>query len=654
MILLRGISKTYGTGPGAVKALNNITLTIRKGEFTAIMGASGSGKSTLMHILGLLDTPDAGTYTLCGMDTASLNDDERTLARNHLMGFVFQKFYLMHRLSALHNVSLPLIYGRSSGRLEKVAARLARVGLSERLKHKPSELSGGQQQRTAVARALVTDPSIIFADEPTGNLDSANAAQIIALLRELNAEGTTIILVTHDPEIAAATGRVIRMRDGEIVEDSGTGHTDSAANDVHTQGPLLKDTLSDRRSRPGAAFADNIRQSVASIASNKTRSFLSVLGVLIGVSSVVAMLALGAGAKKAINERLLSLGANALSVRPGSAKVHGVSTASGSLTRFTFKDADAIRELPYVKTVVPRVSGSVQSTYGNKNWTTQVDGVTPEYENMKSATPFTGTFFTQQDQNSRAKTAVLGMTVYMELFGSEPPVGRVIKLNRIDFRVTGVMPSKGQGGFRDQDDVIIVPVTTAMRRLFGKDYLDGIDVDVTSPDKTAAVQAMIEDLLRKRHRIALDDTEKFYVRDMTQIKEALGSTTKTMTWLLSSVAVISLLVGGIGIMNIMLVSVTERTNEIGLRKAVGARKSDIMRQFLIESALLTSSGGFAGILSGVCVTLLLARLAGWSVQISPESIAVPFTFSAGVGVVFGLWPASKAARLNPIDALRYE
>ncbi len=621
----------------------------------AIMGASGSGKSTLMHILGLLDVPTSGKYYLCGQDVSRMTDDERATLRNSVMGFIFQKFYLLPRLAAHANVNLPLIYRGVSNGHSKAKEILSSVGLADRAHHHSNQLSGGQQQRVAIARALICDPLILFADEPTGNLDSQSTKEIITLLERLNAEGRTIIMVTHEPDVAEHARRVLVMKDGVIIEDRRQKQNSDVLT-VRKQFDHFKseNILKIKETHGQTDIKDHFSQAWHAIVANKVRTLLSVLGVLIGVGAVIAMMALGSGANAAIVERMSSLGANVLSIRAGSTNRGGVSMESGLVTRFTREDSEAIRQLPLVKAATPNVSGRAQLGYGNKNWNSRVEGVNEQYETIRAATPSVGRFFTEEETDRREKVAVIGMTVYNELFGDEYPIGKMIKINRINFKVIGVMPTKGQGGFRDNDDVVMIPVTTAMYRVLGKEYVDSIDADIVSQDSIEAAKKEITDLMMKRQRLRPDQTDSINVRDMTEIKDAISSTTKTMTWLLSSIAVISLVVGGIGIMNIMLVSVTERTNEIGLRKAIGARRKDIMVQFLIEAVMLTVLGGIMGILLGCGISVLLSYFAGWATKISIIAIGVSLFFSVLTGIVFGLWPAQKAAQLNPIDALRYE
>jgi macrolide transport system ATP-binding/permease protein len=405
----------------------------------------------------------------------------------------------------------------------------------------------------------------------------------------------------------------------------------------------------------GIKFLDYLRQAVSAMVMHKMRSILSILGILIGVAAVIAMLALGEGAKLSIEAQLASLGSNLLVVRPGSSRLHGVALEAGAVTRFTFQDVEAIRKLTgEVKRVSPSVSGRGQLVYGNKNWNTQVEGVGVDYAQMRASIPAIGKFFNEHEIKMREKLAVLGTTVARELFAEANPVGEIIKLNLINFKVIGVLPSKGANSWHDQDDNMLIPVTTAMYRVFGKDYIDTIYVEARGPEMLESLTEKIKTIIIKEHRLNKSEEDSFQIRNMSDIKNALESTTKTMSVLLGAIAAISLLVGGIGIMNIMLVSVTERTREIGLRKAIGANNQDIMIQFLIEAVLLAFLGGLGGVALGAGVSVLITLLAGWTVKISVFSVALATTFSVIVGVVFGLWPAKQASRLDPIEALRYE
>lgn len=641
-------------GKAEVHALRNVSLRITPGEFIAITGPSGSGKSTILHILGFLDRPDSGTYRLGKSEITKLGDEELAILRNRLVGFVFQQFYLLSRISALENAELPLIYAGKHHLKQKALEKIEEVGLTPRASHRPNELSGGERQRATIARALVNEPLIILADEPTGNLDSKSEEEIISILKDLNKKGKTIVMVTHEKEIAAHSQRVIQMRDGEIVSDERT-EGEIEKRPLTTMNISIDDILSKTRLSVGKAeFIDHFRQSMQAIVSHKMRSALSILGILIGVGAVITMLALGEGAKESISQRLASLGSNLLTVRPGSRRVRGVALEAGAVTRFTLQDAEAIARLPQVRRVSPAVRGRGQVVYANKNWNTQVQGTGVDYAPMRASIPTIGRFFTKEELRVRQKVVLLGTTVARELFGDENPIGAVVKINRINFQVLGILPEKGATGWRDQDDIVIIPVTTAMYRLLGKDYVDSIDVEVRDSALMEEAQESIRELIIKRRHITSQEQETFQIRNMSEIQEMEESTTRTMTWLLGSIAAVSLLVGGIGIMNIMLVSVTERTREIGLRKAVGARRQDVMTQFLIESVVMTFIGGVVGIIFGIGIAALLTTFADWTTKVSLFSIVLATSFSVVVGVGFGLWPARQAARLDPIEALRYE
>ena len=657
MIETKNLYKTYQMGDVKVEALRDVSLKISAGEFVAIVGASGSGKSTLMHVLGLLDRPDSGEYFLSGEDIVRLTDKELALVRNQLVGFVFQQFHLLPRMTALENAELPLVYAGKRHLKEKAEKELEGVGLKDRILHKPNEMSGGQQQRVAIARSLVNDPMIIFADEPTGNLDSKSKEEIIAVLKKLNEKGKTIVIVTHESEIAAQAKRIITMRDGRVISDK----TVSAEVKIPVITPdknFVKDILSKSANvgKGGIEFLDYLRQAVSAMLSHKMRAFLSILGILIGVAAVIAMLAIGQGAKESIEKQLASLGSNLLIIRPGAQRSMGVSLESGTTTRFTLQDAEEIRKLKaYIKDASPSVRNRAQIVYADENWNTQVEGVGVSYAQLRSAVPVFGRFFTEEEVRMRSKVALLGTSVVKELFGTSNPIGETIKINLINFKVIGILPEKGSAGPQDQDDTVIIPVTTAMYRVFGKQYVDSIYVEAAGPGAINAAQEAISKLIIKEHRLITEDQkDSFQIRNMADIKRTLEATTQTMSLLLGAIAAISLLVGGIGIMNIMLVSVTERTREIGLRKAIGANNKDIMIQFLIEAVLMSLIGGLAGILLGSSISMLITAVAGWSVKISLSSVILATVFSLFVGVVFGLWPAQKASKLDPIEALRYE
>ena len=651
MLEIKDVKKTYVMGDNEVHALNGVSLTIEDGDFVAIMGPSGSGKSTLMHLLGLLDVPSQGSYKINGREVAKLREDDLAVLRRKEVGFIFQQFNLLPRQTALENVAMPELYSQAKPDFALALELLKSVGLGQRVEHRTNELSGGQQQRVAIARSLINQPRVILADEPTGNLDSKSEEEIMAILKKLNSEGITVIIVTHEEEIGAQASRRIRMRDGVVQSDERLVSKSMAVPKVIPE-PSQSDSLFRLRQA-----AEHLRQGFKTLAGNKVRTGLSMLGILIGVAAVVAMLAIGSGAQEAIRGQLSSLGSNLLVLRSGNARgPGGVAQETGARIRLMFDDAAEIgRDLPNAKSVSPSVNGRGQVTYLSKNWNTQIQGTGPAYETMHTSTPQTGRFFTDEENQKRARVAVIGTTVVRELFGDVSPIGEMIKINKVSFQVIGVLPAKGASGFRDQDDTILVPVSTAMYRLMGKTAVDSIEVEMQpNSDMTAAENGLV-DMMESRHRVAASQSgEAFNVFNMADIQDAVSQTSKTMSLLLASIAAISLLVGGVGIMNIMLVSVTERTREIGLRKAVGARPADILFQFLIESVVVSAVGGVIGIAIGWLITLLVAKALGWATSVSLSSVMMSFFFSAGVGVVFGIYPARKASNLNPIEALRYE
>jgi macrolide transport system ATP-binding/permease protein len=652
MLEVKDVYKTYRMGDNVVHALNGVTITIEDGDFVAIMGPSGSGKSTLMHLLGLLDVPTTGSYQINGREIAGLTEDELAVLRRGEIGFIFQQFNLLPRMSATENVALPHLYSRNRPDYEFANEQLKAVGLGSRLEHRTNELSGGQQQRVAIARSLVNKPRMILADEPTGNLDSTSEHEVMEILKKLNASGITLVVVTHEEEIGAQAKRRIRMRDGKVQSDERLDGTAGPSRPTEQLKPVQIDS-----SLSFLQLVQHTREGFKTLLANKVRTGLSMLGILIGVAAVIAMLAIGRGAQKAIEAQLASLGSNLLVVRPGVVQVGGVRLDAGNVSKLTIDDVAAIKEkLPATAIdVSPSVNGRGQVTYLNKNWSTQLLGAGSAYARMHAAEPEYGRFFTDDEDAKRARVAVVGATIVRELFGGESPIGEMIKINKVGFQIIGVLPFKGANGFRDQDDIIVVPVQTAMHRVLGKNYVDSIDVEAAPNSNMDQAISDIQLLMTSRHKIPLSQTsEAFQVRNMADIQAAMMESSNTMSLLLATIAAISLLVGGIGIMNIMLVSVTERTREIGLRKAVGARPADILEQFLIESVVVSAVGGTIGILVGWGITLTLSLALGWSTSVSPVSVALSFFFSAGVGIVFGIYPAKKAAALNPIEALRYE
>jgi len=547
---LKGVSRLYSTGATTVRALEDVTLQIHSGEFVAIMGQSGSGKSTLMNIVGCLDRPTAGSYHVNGRNVADLSKDDLATLRRDTFGFVFQRYNLLPSVSAAENVELPAIYAGStkSERVERANALLDKLGLGDRAGHRPNELSGGQQQRVSIARALMNSADVILADEPTGALDSRSGEEVLALLKQLHAEGHTIVLITHDQKVAANAERIIQIADGRIVGDSGN---------VDAGKPRSRPERA--RERVAAWLPDlgeAVKMALRSLRANVFRSALTLLGVVIGVAAVVVMMAIGNGSKQQVVERIQSMGSNLLLVFPG---VPGT-RPTGDIATLVGGDAEAIKDLPNIAVVSPERSTRATVRYGNLDYKTSITGIWPGYRSIQDWKMARGSFITQQDVQGYAPVVVLGQTVAKSLFpdGSDP-VGRYILVKSVPFEVVGVLAGKGANAFgSDMDDVVLMPLTTGYMRLFGKQYLNIINIKVDDVNRIETTQSEVESIIKARH-----GTQDFQIRSTSSLLETVTATQNTLTFLLGSVAAISLLVGGIGVMNIMLVTVTERTREIG-------------------------------------------------------------------------------------------
>ena len=638
---LSGVQKHYQNGETVVRALDGVSLTIRRGEFVAIMGQSGSGKSTLMNIVGCLDRPTAGSYKVLGQEAARLEPDELAALRRETFGFVFQKYNLLATATAGENVEIPSVYAGlpKHKRNRRALELLEQLGLGDRADHRPSELSGGQQQRVAIARALVNDPPVILADEPTGALDSKSGEEVLALLKKLHAEGRTIVLITHAENIAQNAERIVRLQDGRIIEDNGApASADDVTGDVR------------RELRAGVGLAASAREALTtawrSLRVNLFRTALTLLGIIIGVAAVVAMLAVGEGSRKKVLDRISSFGTNLMLIRPGAAGMRN----SGDIATLVPEDAEAIQSLPNIETALPERNGRATVRFGSIDYQTSVQATGAEFPSAREWPVAEGVFFNVDDVKRYAAVVVLGKTVAETLFpDGGDPVGKYILMKNVPFLVIGVMSEKGASPFgSDQDDVIFVPITTGLVRIFGKNYLSSITVKVGDTTDIEGTQASVEALLKARHR-----TEDFSVRNMASYLQAAMETQNTFTLLLGTVAAISLLVGGIGVMNIMLVSVVERTREIGIRMATGARMLDILLQFNIEAAVVCAAGGILGILVGVGAGLVL-RYSGMAVIFSVTPALLAFVCASATGLIFGYLPARQAAQLDPVVALASE
>ena len=660
LIVVENLTKTYETGKVEVPALKGVSLHLAKGDFVAVMGPSGSGKSTFLNLLGCLDHPTSGRYVLNGTDVSTMTDDQLAAIRNQYIGFVFQGFNLLPRTTAKNNIELPLIYsGDGKGAVQSLTL-LDAVGLPNRWHHTPNELSGGEQQRVAIARALVNSPALILADEPTGNLDSMMSREIMDIFHSLNNAGITILMVTHEEDIAAHAKRLIRFKDGKVISDEPVRRPTPLAGSG-----LDVDKL--RLSRPAATARrksvfnprelwENIRSAARSLWQNRMRAILTVLGILIGVGAVIAMVSVGQGATVGVQKSIEGLGSNLLTIMPGSTNVGGARQGFGSSATLTAADADAIRsQISNIVGVEPEQSVRQQVTYKKNNWNTSIIGTTTDYSDVRNWPVASGAFFTAEDYKARRSVAVLGQDVVTNLFGDEDPLGKMVKIGNSSFRVVGVLQQKGAaGGFMSQDDVVLVPLTTLYTRFRHNTDVRSIGVSVTDKSVMDTVKADITSLLRERHKIADGVDNDFSVVSQEDILQTVQGVSQIMTLLLGSIAGISLLVGGIGIMNIMLVSVTERTREIGIRKALGARRRDIMAQFLTEAIILSGAGGLFGWALGSVAANLISVLGKMTVVISIGTVGLALGFSVAVGLFFGIYPARKASRMDPIQALHFE
>ncbi|WP_187185606.1 MacB family efflux pump subunit [Escherichia coli] len=643
LIELKGVSRTYGNGDQARTVLKNVDLTIVAGEMVAIIGASGSGKSTLMNIMGCLDVPNRGDYYIDGQNAACLSPDELARVRREHIGFIFQRYHLIPDLSALGNVEIPAIYANSErdSRRQRATALLGRLGLEGREHHKPCELSGGQQQRVSIARALINGGKIILADEPTGALDSQSGQEVLAILNELNRRGHTVVMVTHDMKVARHAKRIIELCDGEIIADSGgcVSATETLPKTNRIRQSYWK-TLLDRT-------RESMQMALKAMKTHRLRTTLTMIGIVFGIASVVTVVALGEGARQETLEEIKSLGTNVVSIYPGQDLFDD---SIESIRTLVPADANALAKQGFIDSVSPEVSASDNIRFLGKSAIASINGVGREHFRVKGIELLQGTTF--RDDRNALQEVIIDENTRKAIFDNTglQALGQIVFLGSVPARVVGIAKSNNRSDASNRITVWM-PYSTVMYRIVGKPVLTGISVRLKdNVDNEAAISA-ISQLLTRRHGI-----KDFQLYNFEQIRKSIEHTSMTFSILILMVACISLMIGSIGVMNIMLISVTERTHEIGVRMAVGARRSDIMQQFIIEAVLVCLIGGALGIALSYITGALFNALADgiFAAIYSWQAAVAAFFCSTLIGIIFGYLPARKAARMDPVISLASE
>ena len=639
---IKQLNKFFGEGENRVHILKDINLNVQQGDFIAIIGTSGSGKSTLMNIIGCLDTPTTGSYQVAGQETENLSADQLSELRQQRFGFIFQRYNLLPTLTAQENTALPAVYTglAKEQRLQRAAQLLEKLGLANKMANKPNQLSGGQQQRVSIARALMNGGDIILADEPTGALDSKSGEMVMQILQKLHQEGHTIILVTHDQHIAQFASRIIEIKDGEIIRDQRQQQLPPQTKINHRQPQKSWRFWRDQ-------FIEALHMSVNAIIAHKLRSLLTMLGIIIGITSVICVVALGNGSQQKVLQNINSLGTNTMDIFNGTG--FGDRRAE-SMQNLTVADSETLMKQPYIESVTPNSSVNGTLTYRNSAFIAQVRGVSEQYFNVKGIHASAGTLFNVDDVKLNHSVAVIDQNTQQRIFKQQNPLGQIIMINKKPLKIIGVVDTTNVMGINSENLNIWIPYTTAMNKISGEKKISSITVKVAEGITTAAAEKNVTALLLSRH-----GKKDFFILNTDTIKQTIESTTNTMKLLISSIALISLIVGGIGVMNIMLVSVTERTKEIGVRMAIGAKQQNILQQFLIEAVLVCLAGGIIGIvLSGIIGFLFNHFMHDFTMLFSSYSIVVAVLCSTLIGVIFGYVPAQNAAKLNPITALSQE
>ena len=660
LLEVSNLVREFPAGDSTIQILKNIDLTIYEGELVAIVGQSGSGKSTLMNILGCLDRPTSGSYKVSGQETGKLEPDDLAKLRREYFGFIFQRYHLLGDLSAEGNVEVPAVYAgvNPAERKQRATALLTELGLGSKTQNRPSQLSGGQQQRVSIARALMNGGDVILADEPTGALDSHSGVEVMRILRELNAAGHTVIIVTHDMQVAKNATRIIEISDGEIIADR-ANTPESAATQKAEPDPDAAPALAHKQSKSQSvsswrSFLDRLSEAfqmaLISMNAHRMRTFLTMLGIIIGIASVVTVVALGNGSQKQILENISSLGTNTITVFQG--RGFGDNSKTANFKTLVPTDADALATQPYVTAVSPMVSSSKTIRYQENEATATINGVENDFFGVRGLTFKDGQSFDAVSVRDRSQDVVIDTNTQKQFFADGTnPIGQVILLGSVPARIIGIIEPQSSAMGSDDSLNVYMPYTTVMSRMLGQSNVRSIIVRINDQYSTSAAENAIVNLLTLRH-----GQQDIFTMNSDSIRQTIEKTTSTMTLLVSAIAVISLVVGGIGVMNIMLVSVTERTQEIGVRMAVGARQSDILQQFLIEAILVCLIGGVLGVLLSLGLGQLINKVAAgnFAVAYSTTSIVAAFVCSTLIGVVFGFLPARNAAQLDPVAALSRE